>query len=118
MVRRRSRLLASLLLPVLLCGVPASAQTPESEITGVVRDAQGVATSGAEVTATHRRTGEVHTTMTSADGRYEITGLAPGVYTVSATLIGEAASAPDTNVTAGRMAAASRAARRMSDRSV
>ena len=71
-----------------LLGVPAIAQGPGSRISGVVRDAGGAPREAALVIATHRDTRATRSTTTAGDGTYSISGLAPGVYTVSVALIG------------------------------
>lgn len=75
-------------LVAVLVGAPAAAQVASRGITGVVRDARGGAVSGATITATNQATGVSHRTTTSADGSYAASGLAPGAYTVSASLLG------------------------------
>ncbi|HKE89276.1 MAG TPA: TonB-dependent receptor [Gemmatimonadales bacterium] len=70
-----------------LFGIPAAAQAPGGSIAGVVR-ARGIAASGARVTATNQATGAVGRATSTADGRYAIAGLAPGAYTVGASLPG------------------------------
>lgn len=87
-----SRCLTFVALAAALCGVPAIpalAQTPSSgRITGVVRDAQGAAREAATVAVTNNVTRATKSTTTAADGAYTISGLAPGAYTVSVSLIG------------------------------
>src|SRR5919202_312080 len=71
-----------------LFGVSAQAQTPSGRITGVVRDASGAPRAAARVTVTNNITGATRTTTTEADGAYTVSGLLPGTYTVSASLVG------------------------------
>ena len=82
----RSRLLTFVALAAALYGVPAEAQN--GGIAGVVRDARGVPMSGATVTVTNQATSASSRATTVADGRYAVSGLAPGAYTVSASLPG------------------------------
>src|SRR5947208_13937061 len=84
MVCAGSRFLAFAALAAALCAVPAVAQT--GRISGVVRDAGGVAMSGATVRATNERTGASSRTTTAAVGGDTVASHAPGAYTVSASL--------------------------------
>ena len=94
MLRSGCRFLVLATLSVLLFAAPVFAQTPNSRITGVVRDAKGAAMPAARVTVTNTATGVSKSVISSADGAYAITGLAPGAYTVSATVFrGEASNA-------------------------
>jgi len=68
--------------------VRATAQTPGGRITGVVRDSGGVPREAVTVRATNTTTGVTRSAVTRADGAYSISGLAPGAYNVSASLIG------------------------------
>ena len=86
MVRVVSRLLSFTALAAVLYGVPAHAQT--GRISGVVRDPGGVALPGATIRVTNQSTGVSSRATTAADGRYAAADLAPGAYTVSASLIG------------------------------
>jgi iron complex outermembrane receptor protein len=54
----------------------------------MVRDSGGAAREAATVRATNSATGVTKSTTTRADGAYTISGLTPGNYTVSASLIG------------------------------
>ncbi|MGQ0815952.1 MAG: TonB-dependent receptor [Gemmatimonadota bacterium] len=82
-----SRALGFIALAVVLYGVPAHAQT-NGRISGVVRDAHGVAVADATVTVTNQATGASRSTTTDTGGGYTISGLAPGDYTVTASLFG------------------------------
>ena len=70
-----------------LWGISAAAQTPGGGISGVVR-ARGIAASGARVTATNTASGAVARATSATDGSYRINSLAPGAYTVAASLPG------------------------------
>ncbi len=94
MVCLGSRRLTILSLAIALCGTLAHAQTPTSRITGVVRSASGGTLQSAKVTVTNSATGATRTTAASADGAYAISGLAPGAYTVTASLVGFRRAAP------------------------
>jgi iron complex outermembrane recepter protein len=88
MLRPSSQCLTLVALTAALFGVPAYAQTPSGGITGVVRDASGVALDAARVTVTNNVTGATRSTATAADGAFTVSGLVPGAYTVSVTLFG------------------------------
>ena len=75
-------------LVAVLVVAPAAAQIASGGIGGVVRDARGGAVSGATITVTNQATGVSHRTTTAADGGYAASDLAPGAYTVSASLVG------------------------------
>src|SRR2546429_4697314 len=100
MVSPGSRFLGFVALAAALYAGPAVAQN--GRISGVVRGAGGVAASGAVVRATNQATGATSRTTTAADGSYTGSNLAPGAYTVAASLLGQrAASQKDVRVTAG-----------------
>src|SRR2546429_844725 len=100
MVTAGSRFLSFAALAALLYGIPVDAQT--GRISGVVRSAGGVAASGAMVRATNQSTGATSRATTAADGSYTVSNLAPGAYTVSASLLGQRAAAQkDGRVAAG-----------------
>jgi iron complex outermembrane recepter protein len=83
-----SRCLTFVTLAAALITMRASAQTPAGRITGVVRDSGGAPREAATVRATNTTTGATRSATTRGDGAYVISGLAPGAYTVSASLIG------------------------------
>jgi iron complex outermembrane recepter protein len=87
MTLQRWMLLIGLALGVVLCGVPARAQTPDARIGGVVRDAAGVALPGVTITVTSQATNASRTTVTVMDGNFSIV-VEPGTYSVSASLTG------------------------------
>jgi len=103
MVSPGGRFLSVAALAAVLYGVPASAQT--GRISGVVRDTRGVALSGATIRATNQGTGASSRATTAANGSYAVADLAPGAYTVSASLPGvRAVSQRDVQVAAGATA--------------
>ncbi len=83
-----SRRLAFVALATALWGAPVLAQTPSGRITGVVRDARGVAREAATVTARNSATGAARSTTTASNGAYTLSGLVAGAHTVSVSLIG------------------------------
>src|SRR5213592_2065950 len=81
------RFLSLAALAALLIGVPAVAHAQNGRIRGTVRDAHNIPLAGATIrlaggTAAARRA------TTDADGAYAFTNVAPGTYTVSASLPG------------------------------
>jgi iron complex outermembrane receptor protein len=84
MVSPASRLLSLAALAALLYGAPAAAQS--GRIRGAVRDASGDPLTGATVRV--QGTGTSRRTTTAADGSYSFANIAPGTYTVSASLPG------------------------------
>src|SRR5881394_307424 len=84
MVRGVTRFLSLAALAAALCSAPAVAQS--GRIKGTVRDGSGGPLAGATVRAAGG--GGSGRATSSADGRYAIANLAPGTYTVSASLPG------------------------------
>src|ERR1051325_5058145 len=68
--------------------VPARAQAASAAITGTIADTQGGVLPGVTVTSTNADSGTVRTTVTEADGKYRIPGLAPGRYNLTEELPG------------------------------
>ncbi len=86
---RNWRRFALLLLVLALCPVlPALAQTTSGVISGVAADAQGGVLPGVTVTVRNADIGAVRSTVTEADGRFRVAGLAPGRYDLKAELEG------------------------------
>src|SRR5215470_6303977 len=75
-------------LALALFGVCAHAQTIIATRTGTVRDPQGAAVPSASVTAVSVATGAKRGVTADREGRYSISFLAPGAYTLSATAKG------------------------------
>ncbi|MBI3048830.1 MAG: TonB-dependent receptor, partial [Acidobacteria bacterium] len=87
------RLALFLTAAVLAAAVPARAQGGASAVvTGVIADAQGGVLPGVTMTLRNVETGNVRTTVSEADGRYEFRGLLPGRYAMTAELQGFATS--------------------------
>ena len=86
---KRFRVIAIILaLAAFSLPVAAFAQQTESRIIGRLLDDSKAAMPGVTVTATSRQTGAVRTVVSSGDGSYTITNLAPGSYTVLFELSG------------------------------
>jgi hypothetical protein len=64
--------------------VSAFAQTDTAQVIGAVRDAQGGAIADAAITVLNIDTGFSRRSMTDADGRYRVTALPPGRYSLTA----------------------------------
>ncbi len=88
MRKPRKRLLLAAALAALPFAPPARAQAPTGRIAGTVTVAGSGGRDGARVTARNDASGATRSATTRADGAYVITELAPGTYTVSASLIG------------------------------
>lgn len=75
---------------VMAAAVPAYAQgVTTSAMTGVVKDAQGLAVPGASITALHEPSGTTYEAVTNEEGRFSIIGMrVGGPYTVTAELAG------------------------------
>jgi hypothetical protein len=74
--------LCGVILFVLFGVVASFAQVNTATLTGVVTDPQGLAVSGAKVTASSEKTGAERTAVADEGGRYRIVGLTPGEYKV------------------------------------
>jgi len=59
---------------------------PGVSVTGLVSDHTGAAVSNAPIQAKNRETGTAARTRSAADGRFTLSGLAPGVYELSLTM--------------------------------
>ena len=100
MVLGGKRFVTAVAMVALICGTRAWAQAPEEKISGVVRDAIGAGIPGVTVTATNQATNASQTTTTGNDGSYSF-ALAPGAYSVTATLAGFRRVAQTVDVPAG-----------------
>ena len=98
--RSTTRLL--ILLPLLLstlCGHTAMGQTASGTLRGQVSDPSGAVIPGATVSAAPAA-GQARTAQTDGQGKYELSGLAPGKYTVTAGAKGFTAFQQDVEVAA------------------
>lgn len=87
--KRAQQYLASAAVGLLLLALPAHAQAPASGIAGIVRDTSGAVLPGVTVEAASPALIEkVRSVVTDDQGRYSITELRPGAYTVTFTLPG------------------------------
>jgi hypothetical protein len=71
-----------ILLALFLGCAAVGAQAPSAQITGTVKDSNGVAVSGALVKATQTATGAAYTATSGTDGNYKLSGLPMGPYTL------------------------------------
>ncbi len=87
---RCSRYVAGALVAFVLAfaAQAAPAQLATGAINGLVTDDTGGALPGVTVTARNAATGESRTVVTNASGRYQLTALPPGRYSVTAELAG------------------------------
>lgn len=72
------------ILALLFLALPAFAQ--DGGVTGTVKDETGGVMPGVQITAKNSGTGQARTAWASADGRFTISGLTPGVYDIMAEL--------------------------------
>jgi hypothetical protein len=79
---RRSTSVLAAILAIFIIALPATAQY-RAGIQGTVTDAAGSVVPGAKVVLTSQETNAAHSTLTTDEGVYTITGLAPGAYTLS-----------------------------------
>jgi hypothetical protein len=78
-----------LALALIVATKPAFAQTSTTgTLSGTLVDQQGGVLPGASVVATHTDTGTKYEAVTQADGRFQISNVRVGAYTVIATLAG------------------------------
>ena len=73
---------------VICFAVPAMAQEFRGAITGRITDTSNAVLPGTTVSATHADTNQATTTVTNADGAYNLLFLTPGQYTVTAEIPG------------------------------
>lgn len=84
---RRLSAIAALLLSVTL-STAAFGQSTYATVSGTVEDGSRALIPGVSITATNNATGIVATAVSNESGVYNITGLLPGAYTLSAELPG------------------------------
>jgi len=107
-----SAAMISCALPVIADQAPAPAVSPppavkvsSGTIVGIVRNSAKVAVSGATVIATGIESGSIRATVSSSDGIYSFSDLAPGTYAVTAQVDGYPDVAlPSVTVAAGKAA--------------
>lgn len=76
---------------LIACGAIATvahAQTGNASISGQINDPSGAVIPGAQVSVRNVATNVTHTTQSSADGRFSVTSLIPGEYTLTASFQG------------------------------
>jgi hypothetical protein len=83
----KSRSIGILMLVLLSTGM-LLAQTELATLTGIVTDPSGAVIQGTEITAVNEGTNTSARATSDVGGRYVLTNLRPGAYTVSATLTG------------------------------
>ena len=83
-----ARLIGVLSAWVVCFAVPAMAQEFRGAITGRITDTSNAVLPGTTVSATHNDTNQATTTVTNAEGAYNLLFLTPGRYTVTAEIPG------------------------------
>src|SRR5207237_7348565 len=73
---------------LIFVAVPATAQTTNGVISGIISDAQGGVLPGVTVTARNAETGLSRTVITEGDGRFRLAALPPGRYELKTELAG------------------------------
>jgi hypothetical protein len=94
-----TRLLTLALLLSTICTYTATGQTASGTLRGQVSDPSGAVIPGATVSATPA-TGQAKTAQTDGQGKYELSGLVPGKYAVTAGAKGFTAFQQDIDVAA------------------
>ena len=92
--------MAALVLVALSFPAPAVAKAQTSSITGIVRDALGIAVPGVIVTASNQSTNASTLTTSGTDGTYMLT-VPPGSYSVTVALTGFRRASQTVEVRAG-----------------
>lgn len=94
---------ASVVLVLVMMSVSAAFAQSTASISGVVRDTDGGVVPGVTVVVKDAATGRSQESVTGADGRYVVTALGAGTYTVTAALAGfKTAEAKDVRVAPGQ----------------
>ncbi len=84
---RKVRLATGILVALALCG-QAFGQSTFATVSGTVADPSSALLPGVSLTATNSATGVATTVVSNESGAYNLSGLLPGAYTVSAELPG------------------------------
>jgi outer membrane receptor protein involved in Fe transport len=86
--RKNVRDVSFLLILSLLCLAPATAQSPNATINGIVLDPSGAAIAGAQIIVVNDATSVQHEAATNSAGIYVVTNLPPGEYRIQVAKIG------------------------------
>src|SRR5260370_33927026 len=87
-IENRLRAISFLCVALAVSGVVSAQSSYTAAVRGVVTDASGGAAPGATVTVTESDRNVPHTVTTDSAGRYVVTALPPGRYTLSVELSG------------------------------
>src|SRR5439155_24766111 len=87
-IQNRLRVIPLLCMALAVSGVAGAQSSYTAAVRGVVTDASGGAIPGATVTVTESDRNVPHTVTTDNAGRYVVTALPPGEYTLSVELSG------------------------------
>ena len=103
MILRRQQFGFAAMLVALMCSAPASAQSQEGKISGVVRDPTGVGIPGVTITATNQATNASQTVTTGNEGTYSLS-LPPGPYSINVSVTGFRRVASEVEIASGASA--------------
>ncbi len=70
---------------LVLCAVPAHAQSMNASVSGVIVDASGARIPGAGISLVNQASKSARTTVSSGDGVFNISGVSPGSYALTIT---------------------------------
>ena len=87
-INRPTAFLAGILLLIFSFQPPAQSQVLYGSMVGTATDPSGAVVPGASVTATNTGTGQTRTDTTDSSGRYNLTNLVPGTYSLRVTAKG------------------------------
>jgi len=76
------------LLALFVSAIPALSQTANATLNGVVRDASGAIVPNVRISTRNVQTNVIRQTVSNSEGRYAVSDLVPGNYTISASYEG------------------------------
>jgi hypothetical protein len=87
-VRQMAVVSLAAILILVVCSMPASAQTNQGSVAGNVLDSSGAVVQGVKVVATNAKTGAVYETTSSSAGTYRFPNMTIGTYDITASIKG------------------------------
>jgi len=76
------------LLALFVSAIPALAQTANAMLNGLVRDSSGAIVPNVPVSVRNDQTNVTRQTVSNSEGRYVVSDLVPGMYTITASYLG------------------------------